>query len=82
MIFEHEVRRIRIYCETVDCMNTGGGKKSTHRNVKDFSEKTKKAVIKAFEAGTRINATTAFPTQGRWKKTKNGWYCPKCKRGK
>jgi len=79
MIFEVEVRRIKIYCITDGCMNRNGGQKSTHRNVKDFSEKTMLKVIEAFKNGTRVNATTAFPTQGQWKKTSKGWLCPDCK---
>lgn len=79
MSYEIEVRRIRIFCITEDCWNRGGGQKSAHRNVKDFSEKTKQAVIESFKAGTRVNATTTFPTQGQWKKTKAGWLCPVCR---
>ncbi len=79
MIFELEVRRIKIFCITKDCTNAGGGQKSTHRNVKDFSKKSKQDAIEAFKTGTRINATTWHPTQGQWKKTAKGWLCPECK---
>ena len=76
---EIEVRRIKIFCITAGCMNRGGGHRSTHRSVKDFSKESKLAAIEAFKAGTKINATTAFPTQDRWKKTVKGWLCPDCK---
>ena len=78
--YEVEVRRIRIFCQTEGCMNTSGGQKSTHRNVKDFTERSKKAAIESFKRGTRINAFHGSkPTQGIWKKTKSGaWLCPKC----
>jgi len=79
MVYEHEVRRLKIYCETEGCMNPSGGQKSTHRNVKDFSIKTKLAAIEAFKSGTRVNATIAVATQGKWKKTLTGWFCPECK---
>lgn len=77
-IYEREVRRLKIFCKTEACMNPGGGQKSTHRNVKDFSVKTKLSAIEAFKNGTRVNATNAVVTQGKWKKTGNGWLCPKC----
>lgn len=79
MIYEREVRKLKIFCMTEGCMNPSGGQRSTHRNVRDFSEKTKKAAIEAFKAGTRVNATNQVATQGKWKKTKNGWLCPECK---
>ena len=76
---EHEVCRLRIFCITEGCMNIGGGQKSTHRNVKDFSKKSKKEAIESFKAGIRINAVNGNPTQGKWKKTAKGWLCPVCK---
>lgn len=78
-IYELEVRRLKIFCITEGCMNRSGGQKSTHRNLKDFSQKSKDEAIEAMKAGTRINATTAFPTQGKWKRTAKGWLCPECK---
>jgi len=78
-IFEIEVRRLKIFCLSDGCMNPNGGHRSTHRNVKDFSDKSKLEAIEAFELGIRINATTTHPTQGKWKKTKKGWLCPECK---
>ena len=77
--YEREVRRYKIYCITEGCMNPSGGQKSTHRNVKDFSRKSKQEAIEAFELGIRVNATNAVPTQGKWKKTRNGWLCPECR---
>lgn len=77
--FEREVRRIKIFCKTEGCMNPSGGQKSTHRNVRDFSKKSKLAAIEAFKAGTRVDATTRAATQGRWKRTTKGWLCPECK---
>ena len=76
---EQEVCRLRIFCITEDCMNPSGGHKSTYRNVKDFSLKSKMAAIESFKNGIRINAVHAKATQGKWKKTKNGWLCPQCK---
>lgn len=78
--FEREVRRYKIFCKTEGCMNPSGGQKSTHRNVKDFSKRSKLAAIWAFKTGTRINAFHGSkPTQGKWKKTTRGWLCPECK---
>jgi len=77
--FEREVRRIKIFCKTDGCMNPSGGHKSTHRNVRDFSKKSKLAAIAAFKSGLRINATSGTPTQGKWKRTTKGWLCPECK---
>jgi len=79
MIYELELRRLKIFCKTEGCMNPSGGHKSTHRNVKDFTEKTKLAAIEAFKSGLRVNATTGNPTQGKWKRTTKGWLCPECK---
>ena len=76
--FEIEVRRLKIYCIREGCVHPGGGQKSTHRNVRDFSPKTKLKAIEAFKLGIRVNATNAVPTQGKWKKTKKGWICPEC----
>ena len=78
--YEHEVRRIKVFCLTEGCMNQSGGQKSTHRNVKDFSQKSKLEAIESFQSGRRINATHNHPTQGKWKKTAKGWLCPKCKK--
>lgn len=77
--YEIEVRRLKIFCKTEDCMNPSGGQKSTHRNLKDFSKASKEEAIEAMQLGIRINATTAFPTQGKWKRTTRGWLCPECK---
>lgn len=77
--YENEVCRLRIYCITEGCMNPSGGQKSTHRNVRDFSIKSKIEAIESFKSGRRINATVGNPTQGKWKKTESGWLCPECK---
>ncbi len=77
--FEREVRRIKIFCKTAGCMNPSGGQKSTHRNVRDFSKKTKLAAIDAFKTGTRMTTTNRVPTQSKWKRTTKGWLCPECK---
>jgi len=77
--YEHEVFRLKIFCITEGCMNPSGGHKSTHRNVKDFSKKSKLEAIESFQEGIRINAVHGNPTQGKWKKTAKGWLCPECK---
>jgi len=77
--YEREIRRLKIFCKTEGCMNPSGGQKSTHRNVKDFSKKTKLKAIRAFELGVRVNATNLVATQGKWKRTTKGWLCPECK---
>lgn len=77
--FEREIRKIKIFCKTVDCMNPSGGHKCNHRNVKDFSKKSKLAAIESFKSGIRINSTTNQITQDKWKRTTNGWLCPECK---
>jgi len=77
--FEIEVCRLKIYCMTEFCMNPRGGHKSSYRNLKDFSEKSKREAIESFQTGTRMNSTTMHPTQPKWKKTKKGWLCPECK---
>jgi len=76
--FEREVRRLRIFCKTPGCMNPSGGHKSNHRNVKDFSKKSKLEAIESFKSGVRINSTTNHITQDRWKRTTKGWLCPEC----
>jgi len=76
---EREVCKLLIYCMTEDCMNPRGGHKSSHRNVRDFSEKSKQEAIESFQTGIKINSTNANPTQPRWKRTKKGWLCPECK---
>jgi len=76
---EHEVCRLKIFCITEGCMNPSGGHKSTHRNVKDFSRKSKLEAIESFKQGMRINAVHGNPTQGKWKKVQKGWLCPECK---
>jgi len=78
-LYEIEVCRLKIFCITEDCMNPSGGHKSTHRNVKDFSKKSKGEAIESFKEGIRINAVHGNPTQGKWKKTSKGWLCPECK---
>ena len=77
--FEREVRRIKIFCKTDGCMNPGGGHKSNHRNVRDFSKKSKLEAIESFKSGIRINSTTNQITQDKWKRTTKGWLCPDCK---
>jgi len=77
--YEREVRRLKIFCKTEGCMNPSGGHKSTHRNVRDFSKKSRLEAIEAFKSGLRINATNGEATQGKWKQTTKGWLCPECK---
>jgi hypothetical protein len=73
---------MKIFCMREGCMNPSGGQKSTHRNVRDFTEKTKLKAIEAFKAGTRVNATNGVSTQEKWTKTKDGWLCEKCSKRK
>lgn len=76
---EHEICRLKIFCITEGCTIRSGSQTCSIKNVKDFSEKSKKDAIESFQFGTRINATHPQPTQGKWKKTKKGWLCPECK---
>ncbi len=77
--YEREVRKIKIFCKTEGCLNPSGGHKCNHRNVKDFSEKSRLAAVESFKTGIRINSTSGVPTQQRWKRTTTGWLCPECK---
>ena len=78
--FEVEVRKLKILCKTPGCLNPGGGHKSNHRNVKDFSKQSKLAAISSFKTGIKMNAANGSPpTQDRWKRTTKGWLCPECK---
>ena len=80
MKYEIEAARYKIFCITEGCINPHGGTKSTHRNVKDFSEESRLAAIRAFETGTKINAVVhTIATQEVWRKTRSGWLCEKCK---
>ena len=78
--FEVEVHKIKIVCKTNGCENPGGGRRTNHRNVKDFSKKSRDLAIESFKSGIRINAANGSkPTQTKWKRTAQGWLCPECK---
>lgn len=78
--FEVEVRKIKIFCKTLNCKNLGStSQKSAHRNVRDFSKSSKEQAVHSFKTGVQINAPYGSqPTQGKWKRTTKGWLCPEC----